>query len=101
MDHTKDYIQKRAPKIYSHELVTVIFEIPYCRIQNLTQKNIVERQAASRYLKTLTQIGVLREISEGRDKIFIHPKLMSLLSDETNKFKLYPETPMEPGTEGM
>src|SRR5207302_1480876 len=32
---TADYVRHRLPKIYSRELVDVIFEQPYCRITNL------------------------------------------------------------------
>ncbi len=37
------------------------------------------RQAASRYLKELVDIGVLEERSVGREKLFIHPKYLNLL----------------------
>ena len=44
----------------------------------------VHQLYASKYLKELCDIGVLSEISLGRDKLFIHPKLMSLLRGENN-----------------
>ncbi|MEI8291635.1 MAG: Fic family protein [Verrucomicrobiota bacterium] len=87
--HTVDYVRKTAPKIYSHELVNLIFELPYCRIQNLTEKEIAERQTASVYLKELVRIGVLEEKPVGREKLFIHPKLMRLLTREANNFTPY------------
>lgn len=89
MKHTKEYIQIRAPKIYSHELASLIFELPYCRIQNLTETGIVARQAASRYLKELVRIGVLKEETVGREKLFIHPALIALLKNEKNEFRPY------------
>ena len=89
MNHTIQHVQMKAPKIYSYELVSLIFELPYCRIHNVSEKGIVERQAASRYLKELANIGVLQESTVGKEKLFIHPKLMSLLSDETNTFVPY------------
>jgi Fic family protein len=89
MDHTTDYVREHAPKIYSYELVSLIFELPYCRIQNVGEKGIAGRQAASRYLKELAKIGILKEIPVGREKLFIHPKLMQLLSDESNIFTPY------------
>src|SRR5205807_1313650 len=33
--HTTDYVRGRLPKIYSHELISLIFKLPYCRISNL------------------------------------------------------------------
>lgn len=67
----------------------VIFEQPYCRIANLVDKGVGQRQAASRYLKQLVDAKVLAEIDLGRGKIFVHPKLMQLLKNDTNDFTLY------------
>ncbi|MCJ7630161.1 MAG: Fic family protein, partial [Longimicrobiales bacterium] len=50
-DHTAAFVLAKLPKIYSRELVEVLFEQPYCRIANVVDAGIVERQAASRYLK--------------------------------------------------
>ncbi len=88
-EHTTAHVRERLPKIYTRELVDVIFEQPYCRIGNLVEKNIAQRQSASRYLKELTAIGVLREVQAGKEKLFIHPKLMQLLADDRNAFTPY------------
>ncbi len=87
---TIDYVKQKAPKIYSRELVDLIFDLPYCRIQNLVEKNIAGRQAASRYLKQLVDISVLEERTIGREKLFIHPKLMYLLTRDDNAVTPYP-----------
>lgn len=88
-DHTTDHVRMRLPKIYSRELVDVIFEQPYCRIANLVEKGIAQRQAASRYLKDLVALGVLREMQFGKEKLFVHPKLMQLLTRDSNAFVPY------------
>ena len=80
---TAETVRNKLPKIYSRELIDVIFEQPYCRIANLVEARIAGRQAASRYLKALASIGVLREQAFGREKLFVHPKLMNLLTRET------------------
>jgi Fic family protein len=87
--HTAEFIRKKVPKIYSHELVNLIFELPYCRISNLIDAKIVGRQAASRYLQQLVRIGVLEERVVGRDKLFVHPRLLRLLTRDSNKFAFY------------
>lgn len=79
---TTNYIQTNLPKIYSHELVQILFEQPYCRINNLVESNIAKRQTASVYLKQLCEIGVLQEIKQGKEKLFVHPKLLKLMSSE-------------------
>lgn len=88
-EHTGAYVRDRLPKIYTRELVEVIFEQPYCRIGNLVECKIAQRQSASRYLKELVAIGVLREIQAGKEKVFIHPRLMRLLSQDSNAFAPY------------
>lgn len=87
--HTAEYVRKSLPKVYSHELVNLIFELPYCRIGHLVDAKLGSRQAASRYLKQLVEIGVLQEVPVGREKLFLHPKLMKLLTRESNNFALY------------
>lgn len=46
--HTTEHVRRQLPKIYSRELVDIVFEQPYCRIANLVEAGIAERQAASR-----------------------------------------------------
>jgi Fic family protein len=87
--HTTDFVRQAAPKIYRHELLDLIFELPYCRIQNVTEKEIAVRQTASTYLKELVKLGVLEEKPVGREKLFIHPKLMKLLTHDANEFEPY------------
>ena len=47
-EHTTEHVRTRLPKIYTRELVDVIFEQPYRRIGNVVDKGIAQRQAASR-----------------------------------------------------
>lgn len=89
LEDTKIYIRNRLPQIYQRELVDLLFEQPYTRILNLEKAGIAKRQTASKYLKELCDIGVLEEITVGRDKLFIHVKLMELLRGESNQFTSY------------
>ena len=86
---TVDHVRKSAPGIYSHELLNLIFEMPYCRIQNVIERDIAKRETASRYLKELVKIRVLTERAFGREKLFVHPKLMALLTRDSNDWLQY------------
>lgn len=88
-EHTTEFVRQKLPKIYSHELVNLIFELPYCRISSLVDAGIAKRQSASVYLKQLVEIGVLIEAPKQKEKLFIHPKLMQLLTRDNNTFKPY------------
>lgn len=89
MENTTAHIKQELPKIYSHELLQVLFEQPYCRISNLTDKNIVQRQTASNYLKQLADIGVVTEVTTGKEKLFVHTKLMRLMAQDSNQIQPY------------
>ncbi|MGH0038299.1 MAG: protein adenylyltransferase Fic [Myxococcota bacterium] len=82
LGETTERVRSELPKIYSRELVELLFVQPYCRIANLVEAGLVGRQAASRYLKALVSIGVLREEARGRDKIFLNTRLLQILTGD-------------------
>lgn len=86
---TEDYVRQQLPKIYSHELVQIIFEQPYCRISNLVEKHIAKRQTASTYLKHLVEIGVLQEKTAGNEKFFLNSQLLRLMTSDSNQLRPY------------
>jgi len=89
MEHTAEYVHSRLPKMYTWELVALLFQQPYCRIANLVDTDIAKRQTASVYLKQLCDIGVLREVRSGRETLFVHPKYIELLTGEENVWVYY------------
>ena len=91
MVETINFVQEKLPKSYSYELIQTIFEQPYCRIQDLTEKEIAKRQTASTYLKQLCEIGVMQEIKSGKEKLFVHPKLLKLMTEDQNDIAPYQE----------
>jgi Fic family protein len=80
LDTVAETIRQAAPKIYSRELAELIFAMPYCRIQNVVDAGIAQRQSASVYLKKLVAIGVLEERKAGRERLFINPQFLDLLT---------------------
>jgi Fic family protein len=89
MRHTGDFIHRRLPKIYTWELVELLFNQPYCRIANVVDAGLAKRQTASVYLKSLVEIGVLRELNAGRESLFVHPKYIELLTGDENVWVFY------------
>ncbi len=78
--HAADFVQAWAPKICSRELLDLLFAQPYCRIGDLVEQGIAQRQTASRYLGEFTKIGVLKGVKIGREKLFLNTKLHELLT---------------------
>ena len=79
VDETAAAIQQKLPRIYSHELAERIFINPYCRISDLVEAGIAQRQTAALYLKALAAEGFLDEIKAGRENLYINPPLLALL----------------------
>ena len=95
MEHTAEYVQAKLPKIYTWELVELLFKQPYCRINNLVSSGVAKRQTASVYLKQLCDAGILKEIKSGRENIFVHPKYIELLTGEENVWVYYDDADAE------
>jgi Fic family protein len=70
---------KENTKIYTKELVELLFEHPYSKIEFLVNKLGVERKTASRYLKELESINILKSEKIGREIFYINTKLIELL----------------------
>jgi len=68
------------PKVYSNELVELIFTQPYCKIQFLVDVGIAQRQTASEYLQALEKLGVLKGQKRGREVVYKHPDLLKILT---------------------
>ena len=68
------------PYPFTHNLAELIFVQPYCRIGNLVQAGIAQRQTASVYLKKLVEIGILEEHKLGREAVFTNRKFLRLLT---------------------
>lgn len=82
MQESTHILQSKAQKIYSKDLIELLFSYPYTKIDFLERKLKIHRQTASAYLKTCESIGVLQSIKIGRNKYFINTKLFDILRNE-------------------
>lgn len=81
--NTLEQAKKKLPaKVYSKELIEMIYMLPYIRISNLVEHDIAKRQTASEYLKALSDAGFLKLQTEGKEKIYINTELLSLLQKD-------------------
>ncbi|MHC1703981.1 MAG: Fic family protein [Tenuifilaceae bacterium] len=79
LEKTLVKVQRESPKIYRKELVELLFEQPYSKIEFVVNRLKVERKAASRYLKELENIGVLKSHKVGRETLYINKELIEIL----------------------
>ena len=80
LDATLEKAKGQCPKIYSKELVEIIFENPYSKIDILVRKLGVNRKTASKYFAELAASGFLSHRQVGKEKIFINDDLMRILA---------------------
>lgn len=79
MDETKHKIREELPKIYSKDLLEILFMHPYTKIEFLVDELGLHRETASKHLKALEKIGILNSTKIGRNKYFINIRLFELL----------------------
>ena len=79
LEKTIIFAQEKATKVYRKELIELLFEHPYSKIEYVVDRLGVERKAASRYLKQLEVIGILTSQKIGRETIYINTELIEIL----------------------
>jgi len=89
MDDTVRHVSTVMPKLYSRELIEIIFTQPYCRIANLIEVGIGNRNTAAKYLRELAAGGVLEARKEGRDQLYINSRFLDLLMSDSNEFRAF------------
>lgn len=79
MEKTAERVKQELPKIYSKDLIEVLFKSPYCKIQFLEEAGIARRQTASLYLQQLEGIGLLHCTKRGKEKYFLNQQFLDVL----------------------
>ena len=72
-------IKEKASKLYNKDLLELLFEQPYCKIEFVIDRLKVSRITASKYLNGLEKIGVLQSKKIWKETIFINVELFELL----------------------
>ncbi|MEA3384442.1 MAG: Fic family protein [Campylobacterota bacterium] len=79
MKKTKQDIKDKLPKIYSKDLIEILFHHPYTKIDFLVDGLGLTRQTASKYLKELELIGILESIQIKNSKFYTNVELFARL----------------------
>lgn len=81
LDDALEWARKDLPaRVYSKDLIELIFRQPYTKGQFLVEAGIAERQTAADYLKELERIGILEVHRVGRENLYMNKRLYELLS---------------------
>lgn len=78
---TKQLFQSKLPKIYSKELLELLFKHPYTKINFLVEELGITRKTATSYLRAIEDIKILESMKVGRDVYYINKRLFVLLQN--------------------
>lgn len=67
-------------RVYSKELIELLFEQPYCKVKFLVDRDLAKRQTAADYLKELESARFLKSKQVGREVLYLNTRLYDLLS---------------------
>lgn len=82
VDRTTEEAKKKLPsRVYSKELVKLIFEEPYSKTEFVVNAGIAKRQTAAEYLKELEKVGLLKSKKVGREVLYLNHNLQKILAD--------------------
>lgn len=85
MQDRKHEMRAKLPKIYSQDLLNLIFRHPYTKIEFVQKEIGVTRLTATKYLKQLCREGFLRKQKLGKTNFYINDPLFKLLSNVGNE----------------
>ena len=74
-------IQKELPKIYSKDLLEILFRLPYVKRNFLEKAGLGNIKTSGNYLKSLEEKGFLKSITVGKEKLYVNYRLMEILKE--------------------
>lgn len=82
MDSVANDIRKKAPELFSKELVEVLFSLPYTKRKFLEEGLRINLKTAGAYLIRLEEAGILSSMRKGKEKLYINKPLLQALTKE-------------------
>ncbi len=79
MEEMTAEIKEKLPKIYSKDLIEILFRLPYTKRQNLIEENLGTAKTVGNYLIALEEIGILESVKVGKEKLYLNQKLLTIL----------------------
>lgn len=78
MQITKDNMRSKLPKVYSQDLLNILYRHPYTQTATIMKELNVSRPTATRYLKLLATHEILFREKIGRNTYYINEDLANL-----------------------
>jgi len=82
MEKTAEEIKRKLPKVYSKDLVEILFRLPYTKRQHLIDEKIGNLKTVGNYLILLEENGFLKSERVGKEKLYLNQKLLEILENK-------------------
>lgn len=82
MEETATEIKKKLPKVYSKDLIEILFRLPYTKRQHLIDEKIGNLKTVGNYLMALEENGFLKSEKVGKEKLYLNLKLLEILESK-------------------
>jgi Fic family protein len=82
MAETADEIKKKLPKIYSKDLMDILFRLPYTKRRHLIDAGIGTPKTVGNYLIVLEENGFLTSEKVGKEKLYLNRRLLNILESK-------------------
>lgn len=82
MAKTAAEIKAKLPKIYSKDLIEILFRLPYTKRQHLIDENIGNPKTVGNYLIALEEHGFLKSVKVGKEKLYLNEQLLKVLEEK-------------------
>lgn len=82
MQLMSEEIKIKLPKLYSKDLIEIIFKLPYTKRQYLIDEGFGTPKTVGNYLMALEHKGFLNSIRVGKEKLYLNHRLLEILEKE-------------------
>ena len=72
-------IKETLPKVYTKELIEILFRLPYTKRQFLVDEKLGTPKTVGNYLIALEEAGFLTSERVGKEKLYLNYRLMAVL----------------------
>ena len=80
MKSYKLQLREKLKSAYSHDLLNCLFYSPYTKVEHVSSRLNVSRPTATKYLDTITDLGLLTKTKIWRQNYYINSSLVAILA---------------------
>lgn len=81
MEKSAAGIKEKLPKIYSKDLIEILFKLPYTKRKFLIDAGLGNSKTVGNYLISLEEAGFLKSYRIGKEKLYLNFELMEILEN--------------------